>query len=60
MYLPSRELVDIVLPELSDAFMSKYMGLATVRYAQDATDGVTRKIKEGIENETILKKFPIN
>ena len=30
MYLPSRELVDIVLPELSDAFMSKYMGLAIV------------------------------
>ena len=33
MYMPSRELVDIVLPELSDAFMSKHMGLATVRYA---------------------------
>ena len=33
MYLPSMELVDIVLPELSDAFMSKHMGLVTVRYA---------------------------
>ena len=29
MYLPLRELVDIVLPELSDAFMSKHMGLTT-------------------------------